>query len=135
MIVTLIPSGPISLDSDSEKPSTPNFAAAYGARPGGPMRPAMEVTWMMCPALRSRKYGSTALVMMMTPNRLVSICARKSASDVFNGAHITVAGIVHEHVQASEGCNRRLEGRLGLRFIGNIQRDSTNFLGVPVLKL
>jgi hypothetical protein len=87
MIVTLMPSGPISLDNDSEKPSTPNFAAAYGARPAGPMRPAMEVTWMMCPALRSRKYGSTALVMMMTPNRLVSICARKSASGVSSTGH------------------------------------------------
>jgi hypothetical protein len=55
MIVALMPSGPISLSSDSEKPSTPNFAAAYGARPAGPMRPAIEVTWMTCPALRSRK--------------------------------------------------------------------------------
>ena len=42
-----------------------------------------------------------------------------------------VAGIVHEHVQVSERCDRRLEGGLGLHFIGNIQRDSTNFLGVP----
>jgi hypothetical protein len=32
-------------------------------------------------------------------------------------------------------CNRRLEGSLGLRLISNIQRDSTNFLGVPVPKL
>src|SRR6202163_3580974 len=43
-IVTLMPSGPISLSSDSEKPSTPTFAAASGARPAGPMRPAIEVT-------------------------------------------------------------------------------------------
>ena len=32
-----MPSGLISLDSDSEKLSTPNFAAAYGAGPAGPM--------------------------------------------------------------------------------------------------
>lgn len=38
-----------------------------------------------------------------------------------------VAGIVHEHVQVSERCDRRLEGGLGLHFIGNIQRDNTNF--------
>src|SRR5258707_2920763 len=40
----------------------------------------------------------------------------------------------HEHVQASEGCNRPLEGRFGLRFIGHIQRDSTNSLGISALK-
>jgi hypothetical protein len=37
-----MPSGPTSLDSDSEKPSTPNFAAAYPARPGGPTRPPID---------------------------------------------------------------------------------------------
>src|ERR1700732_1699923 len=73
--------------------------------------------------------------MMMTPNRLVSICARKSVSCIFNWAHITVAGIVHEHVQDSEGCNRRSEGRLGLHFIAHIERDSTNLPGVSALKL
>src|ERR1700692_160077 len=73
--------------------------------------------------------------MMMTPNRLVSICARKSVSGVSSTGHITVAGIVHEHIQDSEGSNRRFEGRLGLRFIGHIERDSTNFPGVSALKL
>ncbi|MDB6105893.1 MAG: hypothetical protein JWO52_5892 [Gammaproteobacteria bacterium] len=29
----------ISFASTSEKPSTPHFAAEYGARPGAPMRP------------------------------------------------------------------------------------------------
>src|SRR5438477_9278861 len=33
MIVTLIPSGPTSLASTSEKPSTPHLAAAYAPRP------------------------------------------------------------------------------------------------------
>src|SRR5260370_12364041 len=78
---------PASLDSDSEKPSTPNFAAAYAARPVGPTRPPIDDIWMTCPDACSRKYGSTAFVIMMTPNRFVSICARKSASDVSSTGH------------------------------------------------
>ena len=53
-IVTFIPRGHTSLFSDSEKPSTPNLAAAYGARPMGPTRPAIDVIWTMCPVRRSR---------------------------------------------------------------------------------
>jgi hypothetical protein len=60
---------------------------------------------------------------------------RSIASSDATASIPAVAGIVHEHVQASEGRNRRLEGRLGLRFIGHIQRDSTNFPGVSALKL
>src|SRR5207302_931541 len=85
--LTLIPSGATSLDRDSEKPSTPNFAAAYAARPAGPTRPSMDDIWMMWPEARSRKCGSTALIIMIKPNRLVSICARNSASEVSSTGH------------------------------------------------
>jgi integrase len=54
-MVTLMPRDPTSFASVSEKPSTPHLAAAYGARPMGPMQPAMEVTCMMWPEPRSRK--------------------------------------------------------------------------------
>src|SRR5439155_13270123 len=50
-IVTFMPSGSTSLDSDSEKPSTPNFAAAYAARPDGPTRPPIDDIWITCPEM------------------------------------------------------------------------------------
>src|SRR3981081_443162 len=61
-MLTFIPSDPASLESDSEKPSTPNFAAAYAARPIGPTRPPIDDIWMTYPEVRSRKSGSNASV-------------------------------------------------------------------------
>src|SRR5437868_13078520 len=60
MIVTLIPSGPTSLASTSEKPSTPHLAAAYAPRPIGPTRPPMDENWRFRPGPWRRLTGRAA---------------------------------------------------------------------------
>src|ERR1700733_9347439 len=82
MIVTLMPSGPTSLASTSEKPSTPHLAAAYAPRPIGPTRPPTDENWRIRPAPwrritgmalhRNGKRCSTTLKRCAWPDRAIS---------------------------------------------------------------
>src|SRR4051812_1670580 len=82
-MVTLMPSGATSLCRTSEKPSTPNFAVWYAARPGvPPTRPPTEENCRKCPERCRRNTGSAAWVTRTTPKRLVSSCARNDSSVV-----------------------------------------------------
>src|ERR1700692_1998873 len=73
--------------------------------------------------------GIAALVTVMTPKRLVSICARKSPRLVSSiGAYIPVARIVNEHVEPPEGVD-------SCSFIDHIEGDGANLVTVAFHKI
>ena len=61
-------------------PSSANLDPEYALQNGSPHHPDRELIKTFVPALRSRKYGSTALVTLMAPKTLVSNCATNCSS-------------------------------------------------------
>jgi hypothetical protein len=103
MIVTLMPSDPISFASDSERPFTLDFAAARCARPTEPTRPPIDAPWIRCPPFCSRKRGNTVFVMMIPPKRFVSIFLLKLFEQrIFYRTEIPMSGMINKDVQTCE---------------------------------
>jgi len=68
--------------------------------------------------------GSTARVTFNGPNRVVSICARKSSGlYLLEEPGVEVAGIVDEHVDTAEALDGGLDGGLGVRATGDVELD------------
>src|SRR5438445_530932 len=79
-----MPNGATSGVSDSIQPSTPNLAAAYALQNSWPTMPAVDEIVTTRPERWARMIGSTARVTFNGPNRVVSICARKSVQRPHN---------------------------------------------------
>ncbi len=57
---------------------------------------------------------------------VLDLSAKVGERGIFHGAYIPIAGIIDKHVQAAKGPNRFVDGAPGLRFVGDIQRDSSH---------
>ncbi len=117
-----MPNGATSGASDSIQPSTPNLDAAYAVRNSPPVRPAVEEIVTTRPERWARITGRAARVTLIGPNRVVSICARNSSGrDLLEEPGVEVAGVVDQHVEAAEPVDRRLDGRLGIGGVGDVE--------------
>ncbi len=77
---------------------------------------------MMCPLRCARMPGSTAFVMAIRPNRLVSNIRRTSASSPSSTARaVAVASIVHQHIDGAEFRQRGFDGIGDLRRVRHIE--------------
>ena len=73
--------------------------------------------------------GSTARVTLSGPNRLVSIRARKMLrTDLFAEPGVEVAGVVDEHVDASESFHGNSDGRFGVSGFCDVELDGQQVL-------
>ena len=112
-IVVRIPKGSTSKRSDSIQPSTPNLLAAYATTNSWPISPAVDEIVTTCPDRCARITGSTARVTFIGPNKLVSIWARTCAGlMLLEVAGVEVAGVVDQHIDATEPVDRGVDGRL-----------------------
>src|SRR6266568_6443149 len=119
-----MPNGATSGVSDSIQPSTPNLAAAYALQNSWPTMPAVDEIVTTRPERWARMIGSTARVTFNGPNRVVSICARKSSGlYLLEEPGVEVAGIVDEHVDTAEALDGGLDGGLGVRATGDVELD------------
>ena len=122
--------------SDSEKPSTPNFAAAYGARPIGPnssgdRRYLDDVPGAPLPEVWERSFGHDD----DTKKIRLDLSPKVGERGVFDGAYIAIAGVIYKHIQDAKSLNCCIDSVLGLRFACNIQRKSSHPVAVLANKV
>jgi hypothetical protein len=76
------------------------------------------MTW---PEPCTRKYGSTAFVIVMS-NRFVSICVRNSGrGGILNWANISITSVVDENIDATKGLYCGLDRILSLVLVCNVE--------------
>ena len=131
-IVTFMPRGSTSLYSDSEKPSTPNFAAAYGARPIGP-NSSSDRCYLddVAGAPLPEEWEGSFSHDDDTKKIRLDLSPKVGERGVFHGAYIAIAGVIDKHIQDAKGLNCCIDSVLGLRFARNIQRKSSHPVAVP----
>lgn len=116
--------------SDSEKPSTPNFAAAYGARP---IRPANrcyldDVPGAPLAEVWEHSFGHND----DAKKTRLDLSPKVGERGVFHGAYIAIPGVIDQHIQDAERLNCCIDSVPGLRFACHIQRKCPHPVAVPV---
>jgi hypothetical protein len=98
--------------------------------PATPMVPEIEVIVKMCPVFCARITGSTARVTFMVPKVFVSNCFfDELEGGLFEQTELAVAGVVHEHVDAAEAREGRLDALPGLLFVGDVEGQREEIVG------
>ncbi len=64
-----------------------------------------------------------------------NLCAEVRDGSIFYGAYVTVAGIVNEDIEATEGSNRYIDGVLCLLFVRNVERNGPHTLSKLASKI
>ena len=102
------------------KPSIAVLLAVYAATSGIGASVALEVTFTITPDRRARNCGSTAWIIAIEPNVLVSNISRTVAIGVVSKApNAADAGVVDEHVDRAGGLER---GRDAVG-VGDVERE------------
>src|SRR2546421_512362 len=119
VIGTLIPSGPTSFASTSEKPPTPHWtdASSHGRE-------------LQDPARSLTSHHRDGRLGQIHDAKEIGL---KLGTEVQNGrvldrGKVPIAGVVDQHIEAAEDVNGQLDGRHRRTLIGDIQRD-----GAPVV--
>ena len=73
------------------------------------------------------------MVTLITPKRLVSIWARKSARlRVLDRADVPIARVVHQHVQPSEGRDRGRDRLGGGALVRHVEGDGADLIAIAL---
>ena len=119
-----MPNGATSGVSDSIQPSTPNLEAAYAVQNSWPTMPAVEeIVTTQAGALGAHDRKDRAGDVHRAEQGGLDLRPEVLGADLLEEPGVEVAGVVDQHVDASEPVDGSLDGRLGVGGVGDVELD------------